>query len=365
MARFKEFRERGLKAYRAGAWKEARYALLRSAEHLLRLAQLSEGELRTQRLDNARRLKERALAIDPAAPPRRLEAAETAKPRGDGDAEGSRFQEVERPGVRFADIAGLEDVKEQVRLKLIYPLRHREEAQRYGIRLGGGVLLYGPPGTGKTLMARAIAGEIEAAFFTVKPSEIMSRWVGDSERNIAELFATARRQPVSVIFIDEIEALVPARREGQPSVMQRVVPQILGELEGFDTAEQNPVLFLGATNEPWSLDPAVLRPGRFDEKIYVGLPDLPARVRLLELFTRSRPVADDVVIPTLAERLEGFSGADVRALCDKAASEAFRAAVERGEEALIDQARIDRLLGEMRPSVGRRDLERYRAFADA
>ncbi|GIW70688.1 MAG: hypothetical protein KatS3mg102_0230 [Planctomycetota bacterium] len=372
LERFEESRERGLAAYRAGAWQEARYRLLKAAEYLYRVAAASEGRLREQRVRNAHRLKELARRIDPQAPPRGGAArAEGAAPARLGQAEAleaagpAGFRQAERPRVRFADVAGLEEVKEQIRLKLIYPLRHAEVARRYRIRPGGGLLLYGPPGTGKTLIAKAVAGEVEAAFFTVRPSEILSKWVGESEKNVAELFAEARRHPVSVIFIDEIEALVPARRDTQSSVMQRVVPQVLAELEGFDSDGKNPLLFLGATNEPWSLDPAVLRPGRFDAKVYVPLPDLPARRKMLEMYLAERPVARDVDLDLLAARLEGWSGADVRNLCDTAAAESFLAAVERGEEAVIDAALLERLLEELRPSVRPEELARFEQYARA
>lgn len=278
------------------------------------------------------------------------------------------FIPVEKPTIRFEDIAGLEEVKEEIRLKMIYPYTHPEEAARYGIKRGGGVLLYGPPGTGKTLLARATAGEIDAAFFTVKPSEIMSKWVGDSEQNIDKLFATARAHERSIVFIDEIEALVPARREAQSGgVMTRLVPQILAELEGFDSAGKNPLLFLGATNEPWSLDPAVLRPGRFDEKIYVGLPDWAARLKMLEIHLKKRPLADDVDLEYLADLTEGYSGADVKNLCEKAAADVFLRAVRGGGGAggagpPISLKDLEAVLAEIRPSVRPADLVRFEAY---
>ncbi len=286
----------------------------------------------------------------------------------DGDG-GRDFIPVERPKLRFSDIAGLEDVKEEIRLKMIYPFTHPEEAARYKIRRGGGILLWGPPGTGKTMMARAVAGEIDAAFFTVKPSEIMSKWVGDSEQNIERLFKQARANERSIVFIDEIEALVPARRESQSPVMSRLVPQILAELEGFGTADANPLLFIGATNEPWSLDPAVLRPGRFDEKVYVGLPDLPARRKILELNLEGRPLAPDVDLDALGEGTEGYSGADVKNICEKAAADVFLRAVQAGEgegaAPPIAMADLEAVVAECRPSVSAADLKRFLAYRDA
>jgi transitional endoplasmic reticulum ATPase len=217
------------------------------------------------------------------------------------------------------------------------------------------------------MLARAIAGEIDAAFFTVKPSEIMSKWVGDSEGNIQRLFSSARAHERSIIFIDEIEALVPKRREaGQGSnVMGRVVPQILAELEGFDSEKKNPLLFVGATNEPWSLDPAVMRPGRFDEKVYIGLPDVPARRTILDLNLRGRPL-EAVDLDELARKTEGLSGADVKNLCEKAAADAFlravRAQPDNGtsvEGPPITMDDVLRVLARCKPSVTREDLVRF------
>lgn len=286
----------------------------------------------------------------------------------EGGEESKSFVPVERPTLRFDDIAGLDEVKEEIRLKMIYPFTHPEAAERYKIRRGGGILLWGPPGTGKTMMARAVAGEIDAAFFTVKPSEIMSKWVGDSEQNVERLFQAAREHPRSIVFIDEIEAMVPARRESQSAVMTRLVPQILAELEGFDTADKNPLLFIGATNEPWSLDSAVLRPGRFDEKVYVGLPDLPARRKIFELNLRGRPLAADVDLEALAHDAAGYSGADVKNVCEKAAADVFLRSVKAGKDGdapPIAMADLRAALAETRPSVGPEDLARFEAYRDA
>jgi transitional endoplasmic reticulum ATPase len=250
-------------------------------------------------------------------------------------------------------------VKEDIRLKMLYPMQHPELAERFRIRAGGGVLLYGPPGTGKTMLAKATAGEIDATFFRISPADVLSKWVGEAEQNIKKLFDAAQAEPRSIIFIDEIEALVPARRDEGSSVMQRVVPQILQGLEGFDRKATQPILFMGATNVPWQLDPAVLRPGRFDEKVFIPLPDLPARRKMLDIYLAKRPLADDVDLDALATRLAGYSGADIKYLCDRAAVVPFLKSVATGQEGNITGAIIDDVLADTPPSVTSDVLKRF------
>lgn len=212
-------------------------------------------------------------------------------------------------------------------------------------------------------MARAVAGEIDAAFFTVRPSDILSKWVGEAEKNVAALFAAAHERERSVIFIDEIEALAPVRSGDGSSVMTRVVPQLLAELEGVRGRGPGALLFIGATNAPWDLDPAILRPGRFDVKVYVGLPDLPARAGILALELAGRPVALDLDVEDPARLFEGYSGADLRRVVEKAVGDSFLAEVGDGEPREIG---LDDLLAAseaVRPSVDRETLGRYRDWA--
>lgn len=265
----------------------------------------------------------------------------------------------EKPKLRFDDVAGLEDVKQDIRLKMIYPFAHPELAGRFGINPGGGVLLYGPPGTGKTMLAKATAGEIDATFFRVSPADVLSKWVGEAEQNIKKLFDAAAAEKRAIIFIDEIEALVPARRDEGSSVMQRVVPQILQGMEGFDEKAVSPILFMGATNVPWQLDPAVLRPGRFDEKVYIPLPDLPARVKMLEMYLSHRPVAEDIQLDELARQLDGYSGADIKYLCDRSATVPFLQSVATGREGQITSQILADVIADTPRSVTPQMLERF------
>jgi transitional endoplasmic reticulum ATPase len=248
---------------------------------------------------------------------------------------------------------------------MIYPFTHPELAKRFGIKKGGGILLYGPPGTGKTMLAKAVAGEIDAAFFTVKPSEIMSKWVGEAEQNIAKLFTEARNHQRAIIFIDEVESLIPKRSGSFSTVMQRVVPQILSEMEGFSSGQDTgrALLFMGATNEPWSMDEAVLRPGRFDEKVYVPLPDFNARLEILHYHLKDKPLSADIFLEEIAKILEGYSGADIRRISEKACDIPFVESVKTGAERDIEKRDILSAMQQVKPSVSPQNLDRFEKFA--
>ncbi len=281
----------------------------------------------------------------------------------DGESDASEWIVRDKPTIGFDDIAGLEDVKQEIRVKMIYPFLHADLARQYGIGAGGGILLYGPPGTGKTMIAKAVAKEIDATFFLVSPAQIMSKWVGEAEQNIRKLFEAAKAEPTSVIFLDETEALVPKRHSDSSTVMQRVVPQILQELEGFDRTTERALLFIGATNRPWMLDEAVLRPGRLDARVYVPLPDAPARFRLLEIYFEGRPLAPDVDFGVACDRLAGYSGADIKAIANEAAELPFLEAVGGAAPRSITQEDIIKVIEAIRPSVHPSDLARFEKFA--
>jgi transitional endoplasmic reticulum ATPase len=363
---FEKHKAKGIARFRMGELEEAKYHFLKAAEYLLQLARESESPLREARLKNARELVDLAKNVKEKKQELRQKAAErkAGAPPEEGKPEGPKEWALsEKPKIRFDQIAGLDEVKEQIRIKMIYPFTHPDKAKRYKVKTGGGILLYGPPGTGKTMIAKAVAGELDATFFAIAPSEILNKWVGESEKNIRKLFEAARACDRAVIFIDEVESLVPRRRESEAGgVMARVVPQILGELDGFDSREGQNVMFMGATNEPWEIDYAMLRPGRLDEKVYVGLPDLAARRKILELNLKDIPLAADVDLAGLAGRLEGYSGADIAYLCRKVAEQTFLESVQKPDERPIAEADFERVLLKLRPSVHEADLERFRKF---
>jgi transitional endoplasmic reticulum ATPase len=364
---FEKHKAKGIARFRMGELEEAKYHFLKAAEYLLQLAKESEPKLRAARMKQAQELVTLAKTVKERKEKMRVSAAaaKSGAPSSQGD-EGDIPKDwtlSEKPKIRFDDIAGLDDVKEQIRVKMIFPFTFPDKAKKYKVKTGGGILLYGPPGTGKTMIAKAVAGELDATFFAIAPAEILNKWVGESEKNIRKLFETARNCPKAVVFIDEVESLIPKRRDAEAGgVMARVVPQILSELDGFESREGQNVMFMGATNEPWNIDYAMLRPGRLDEKVYVGLPDLAARRKLLELNLKDIPLDPDVDREALAERLDGYSGADIAYLCRKVAEQTFLESVEKSNERAIAVADFERVLKTLRPSVTAADLERFRKF---
>ncbi|HEX2185001.1 MAG TPA: CDC48 family AAA ATPase, partial [Chloroflexota bacterium] len=216
---------------------------------------------------------------------------------------------IQVPGVTWDDIGGLDEAKRALREGVELPLRHPDAFRRLGIRPAKGFLLYGPPGTGKTLIAKAVARESEANFISAKSSDLLSKWYGESEQQVSRLFQRARQVAPTVIFIDEIDSLAPERGGGvgEPAVTERVVNTLLAEMDGLE--EMNGIVVIGATNRPTLVDPALLRPGRFDEMVYIPVPDREGRRKILGIHTAGMPLADDVDLESLAERTEGYTGA--------------------------------------------------------
>ena len=231
---------------------------------------------------------------------------------------------VQVPNVGWSDIGGVTDAIDKLKEGVELPLKNPDAFRRLGIRPAKGFLLYGPPGTGKTLLAKAVAKEAEANFISMKSSDLLSKWYGESEQQIARLFQRARSVAPCVIFIDEIDSLVPARGSGQgePQVTGRVVNTILAEMDGLE--ELQSVVVIGATNRPTLVDPALLRPGRFDELVYVGTPDKAGRERILGIHTRNMPLAEDVDLRKVAADTERFTGADLEDVVRRAGLTALR-----------------------------------------
>ena len=268
---------------------------------------------------------------------------------------------VQVPNITWDDVGGLDEAATKLREGVELPLKHPEAFKRLGIRPAKGFLLYGPPGTGKTLLAKATARESQANFIATKSSDLLSKWYGESEQQIARLFARARQVAPTVIFIDELDSLVPARGGGmgEPQVTERVVNTILAEMDGLE--ELQGVVLIGATNRPNLIDPALLRPGRFDELVYVGTPDTAGRRRILAIHTKGMPLAGDVDLEALARRTERFTGADLEDLTRRAGLTALRRGLSAAEVTMAD---FEAALVETRASVTPEMLEEYAKIQD-
>ncbi|MCM8557884.1 CDC48 family AAA ATPase [Sphingomicrobium sediminis] len=268
---------------------------------------------------------------------------------------------VQMPDIGWDDIGGLDEARDKLKEGVELPLKHPGAFRRLGIRPARGFLLYGPPGTGKTLLAKAAARESEANFIATKSSDLLSKWYGESEQQIARLFARARQVAPTVIFIDELDSLVPSRggSMGEPQVTERVVNTILSEMDGLE--ELNNVVVIGATNRPNLIDPALLRPGRFDELIYVGPPSEEGRLRILQIHTSNMPLAKDVDLADYAKRTDRFTGADLEDLVRRAGLIAMRRDMEKAE---VSKQDFDDALEETRPSVTQKMLDQYKRIRD-
>ena len=256
---------------------------------------------------------------------------------------------VQAPKTRWSDIGGLDAARDKLIEGIELPLKNPEAFRRLGIRPAKGFLLYGPPGTGKTLLAKAAARESDANFISIKSSDLLSKWYGESEQQIARLFARARAVAPTIIFIDELDSLVPARgsgTSGEPQVTERVVNTILAEMDGIE--EMQSVVVIGATNRPNLIDPALLRPGRLDELIYVAVPDKEGRRRILEIQTGKMPLAKDVDLAVLAERSDRFTGADLEDLTRRAGLAALKRSLDSKTVTMED---FEAALNDTRASV--------------
>ena len=237
-------------------------------------------------------------------------------------------QEIERPKITFDDVGGMETLKEEIRVKIIYPLAHPEMYKAYGKQIGGGIMMYGPPGCGKTYLARATAGEINAAFLSVGINDVLNMWLGNSERNLHELFNLARRSKPCVLFFDEVDALGGRRSDMSGGSARQVINQFLSEMDGPDSSNEG-VLVLAATNAPWHVDSAFRRPGRFDRVLFVPPPDAEARAAILKIHCSGKPT-EAIDFDRLAKRTDNFSGADIKAVVDLAVENKLREAMKAG-----------------------------------
>ena len=263
--------------------------------------------------------------------------------------------------IRFADIAGLEEAKEAIRRRVILPYQYPEVYRTFHRKVSGGILLYGPPGTGKTMIAKAIAGEIDRDFFSVRCSDIVEKYFGESEKNVKSLFDTARKAKSAVIFFDEFDALA-GRRGGDSGVMNRLVPELLSHMDGFSSDGDSDILFLAATNRPWDLDSAFLRPPRLTNKIYVGLPDFEARLFLARKCLEHIPCSPQVSAEMIAELTDGFNAADVALFCETLKDGPIDRTIAGESRREITMEDVNRTAAQIHSSVRKEDVERLRQW---
>jgi SpoVK/Ycf46/Vps4 family AAA+-type ATPase len=286
-------------------------------------------------------------------PPDGVEPVRADEPGGQGAEDGSGPDtgpwDIEGSDVTLADVGGLAEVKQRLEAAFLAPMRNPELRRLYGKSLRGGLLLYGPPGCGKTFIARAVAGELGARFLSIGLSDVLDMYIGQSERNLHDIFETARRNAPCVLFLDEVDALGGKRSNLRHSAMRGTVNQLLTELDGAGSDNEG-VFVLAATNHPWDVDSALRRPGRLDRTLLVLPPDAPAREAILRHHLRDRPVAG-VELGKLVKATEGYSGADLAHLCETAAEAALLDSAASGAVRMIGTGDLTAALRQVKPSI--------------
>ena len=265
----------------------------------------------------------------------------------DGESDGELG--IERPNITFADVGGMDAVKEEIRMKILYPLQNPDLFRAYGKKIGGGVLLYGPPGCGKTLLSRATAGEIKANFIAIGLHEILDMWVGSSEKNLHRIFELARENAPTVLFFDEVDALAADRHDLRHSAQRTVINQFLAEMDGTNGNNEG-LLILGATNAPWHIDSAFRRPGRFDRVLFVPPPDDNARKSVIEVMAKGKPV-HDLDAAALARKTKDFSGADLKGVFDMTIERTLAKAMKEGRIVPITTDDLIKTTKDVKPST--------------
>jgi len=333
-----------------GRIKESRRMYLSAAREFLRLAADLESSMQDVWLKRADKME--AAARDICDIDNREAVSEFPE------------EKVNADSLTLDDVAGLADVKQAVMTRIIYPFQHPEVSRRFHKDPGGGILMFGPPGVGKTMIAKAVAGEIGAGFFSVGCSDIFSKYVGETEKNMRKVFAQTAECERAVLFLDEVEALLGRRGNERSPVLDRLVPEFLSLTDGVGRGDRK-LLLLAATNRPWDIDVAALREGRFGQLIYVGLPDRIARRFILQQNLVDVPVSDNMSLDELADSLTGYSGADIAGLCREATDYPYLREIENGEPQILTMDDFEKAMATARPSVTESMLEEYKKFASS
>ncbi|TDU80991.1 tetratricopeptide repeat protein [Prosthecobacter fusiformis] len=269
-------------------------------------------------------------------------------PRG-GAAFDLGLADFEKPKLNFSNVGGMDALKEEIRMKIIYPLQHADLFKAYDKKVGGGVLLYGPPGVGKTLISKATAGEIKANFIALGLHQILDMWIGNSEKNMHEVFELARQNAPCVLFFDEVDALAADRRDLRQSAGRNLINQFLSEMDGAES-QNDGVLILGATNAPWHIDPAFRRPGRFDRTLFVPPPDEAGRAAIIDVMAQKKPIGE-LDPRALAKKTPDFSGADLKAVFDIATEDVLTEAMRNGKVVPLTTKDLIKAAGRHKPTT--------------
>ena len=268
----------------------------------------------------------------------------------------------EKNKITFKDIAGLEQAKNIFKEKVILPFEHPDLFEKFNKKIGGGILLYGLPGTGKTLFAEAASNEIDALFIPIKCSDIKSKWYGESEKKVKSIFDKARSSNKAIIFFDEFEAIGSKRNDDYLDGNNDLVPEILAEMQGINKKSNSMVLVIAATNRPWAIDSAFLRPGRFDEKIYIPLPDFKARKAMFKIYLNNLPISKDIDYNYLAKITNNYNGADIKEFCEKLKMMAIKESLKSNVEHFISMKDVYCVEKKMKTSVSEEDILKIKEF---
>lgn len=305
--------------------------LKQNPHHLEVLILYARSSLRENAWENARDTYQHILELQPSFTDDELDAKLRVREQyssGMEEEEDEISLFMQKPDIDFSHVSGMEQVKKEIEIKIIQPLKHPELYKAYGKKTGGSILLYGPPGCGKTMIAKATAGQVNARFINVGLNDILDMWMGNSEKNLHNIFEYARKNTPCVLFFDEVDALGASRSDMKQSSGRNLINQFLQELDGVEN-DNSGILILGATNLPWHLDPAFRRPGRFDRMIFVPPPDQPARTAMLQTKLQGKPV-ENIDFESLSKNIPEFSGADIEAVIDMAIEEKLEASFKDG-----------------------------------
>lgn len=361
---YKSFYSQGMEAYESGDILKAREMLLKAAEMANDISTKSTSyQVKTEYRNIA--IKILNFVKEKCVNKQNLNVSTTNNSANDEKV--ANFKPVANEDkITFGHVAGLEEVKEEIEFKVLNPLRNPELAKKYKINAGGKLLLYGPPGTGKTFIARAIAGEVDAAFYSINCQDLISKFMGESSKQLDELFETAQKNERAIIFFDEFDAIAAKRESGNGGVdaeMSRFVATFLTKVDGFTKSKTNKMLLLiAATNRPWALDNAMIRGGRFDTHIYVRVPDYEARLFMIKKAFEDVPLDENFDFDYLAEILDGFGGGDVVAICEKIRLNTYKRSVKSNEEQKVTIADCENIIKKHHNVITSEELARFEDF---